>query len=413
MNDTLPPQDGARLHMHEGLTAVPGFRAMGVRAGLKSDRPDVGILLSDREGTTAAAVFTQNAYAAAPVHVARENVADGDIRAVVVNSGMANACTGLQGLRDARAMAKRTAERLGLHHRQVFVASTGLIGEPLPMEKVLAGIDACCERLGEAAGGEFETAILTTDSGPKTAHATLDVDGIAVHIGGAAKGAGMIHPNMATLLGFVATDAAIEALHLRASLRHVVDRTFNQISVDGDESTNDTVALLAGGASGVTLSPEHDAWPAFVAGLTTVCEALAKQIVADGEGATRIFEVHVRGAASDAEAQRASRAVAASNLVKCAIHGKDANWGRIISTIGATRVQVDPARTTVTIRAPAGAVDVLQDGTPTEAREAASKLLEAREVTLQITIGEGSGEARAWGCDLTNDYVSFNAHYTT
>ncbi len=398
-----------------GFTSVKGFTAHGVHCGLKKQRPDLAIILSTVPNTQAAAVFTQNAFAAAPVHVSRQHVADGNIQAIVVNSGNANACTGRQGLRDAVEMASLTAERLGLEESQVFVCSTGRIGVSLPMEKIRAGIDACTKELPSAIGTEITQAIMTTDTGPKEAQTSFVVDGHEYNIAGIAKGAGMIHPNMATMLGFIATDAPIHAAHLRRALNYAVDRSFNQISVDGDESTNDTVCILANGAGGgPPVTPDAPGWDTFVDALLEVMQSLAKRIAADGEGATKLLHIHVTGAATATEARQAARAVARSNLVKSAIHGEDPNWGRIVSSVGSTNARVDPSVVDLFIGNPDQTVAVLVDGEPRKGVEAeARRLMGEPEVLIHIELHQGEGDAWAWGCDLTTEYVTFNSAYTT
>ncbi len=398
-----------------GFTSVKGFKAHGVHCGLKKQRLDLAVILSTEPDTQAAAVFTQNAFAAAPVHVSRQHVADGNIQAIVVNSGNANACTGRQGLRDAVEMTARTAANLGLKEDQVFVCSTGRIGVPLPMEKIRAGIDACTNELPDSLGTEVTQAIMTTDTGPKEAQASIVVDGIEYNIAGIAKGAGMIHPNMATMLGFIATDAPVHAAHLRRALNHVVDRSFNQISVDGDESTNDTVCLVANGAAGgPALTPEGPGWDAFLEALLQVAQTLAKRIAADGEGATKLMSVNVIGAATATEARKAARAVAKSNLVKSAIHGEDPNWGRIVSSIGSTDARVDPSVVDLFIGNTDKTIAVLVDGEPRDGVELdARNLMADSEVLIRIDLHQGEGEAWAWGCDLTTEYVTFNSAYTT
>ncbi len=404
-----------RLALSEGLHTIAGIRAMGVHAGIKKARRDMALIVSDVPGTVGAAVFTQNAFAAAPVHVSRQHVANGDVRAIVVNSGNANACTGRQGLRDALAMARTAATELGLEPEQVLVCSTGIIGRAMPMEAVLAGIHDCAKRLDNAVGGEAADAILTTDSGPKEAARTVEVDGVEYHVAGIAKGAGMIHPNMATMLALMATDAPVAAADLRTLLKHAVDRSFNQISVDGDESTNDTAILLANGqAGGESLTRAHPAWLPLRDALTDLCQELAKRIVADGEGATRLLEVRVTGAASEAEARTAARAVVSSNLVKAALHGGDPNWGRIVAALGQSRAAVDTAGVSLVIESKAGRAQLLADGQPVSgALEAARQALGTPEVTYHLHLAVGDGQASAWGCDLTEDYVSFNAEYST
>ncbi len=404
-----------QLVQPEGVLAVPGFRAMGVHAGLKKERPDVGLIVCDGPSPAGAAVFTQNAFAAAPVHVSRQHVANGDVRAIVVNSGNANACTGRQGLRDALGMARLTAQELGIQPEQVVVCSTGIIGRPMPMDKIKQGIHLCAASLDDAAGGEIAQAIMTTDSGPKQALEHVEAGERRFTVAGIAKGAGMIHPNMATMLGFLVTDAPVEPVHLRAALKEATEASFNQISVDGDESTNDTAVLLASGAEGGTpISPTSPEWPAFQEALRSVCQKLAKSIAADGEGATRMFEVEVQGAASVADARVASRAVAKSNLVKAAIHGQDPNWGRIVAAVGSTRVILDEAAVSLDIEASGRRTRVLSHGTPiAEALPEASEILAAPEVRLVLHLGAGEHHATAWGCDLTEEYVSFNSQYST
>lgn len=397
------------------LALVPGLRAAGVHCGLKKDRLDLAILWSPDPRTTAAAVFTQNAFAAAPVHVSRQHVAGGQVRAIVVNSGNANACTGRSGLRDALEMARATAGHLGLAPDEVLVCSTGRIGIPMQMDKLRAGIDACAARIqaGEGDGHEAAAAILTTDSGPKEASRTFMVEGHACTLSGIAKGAGMIHPNMATMLAFLATDVQVAPAHLQAALAHAVDRSFNQISVDGDESTNDTCAILATAAAPVTLHPDHPAWPVFQATLTGLCQELARRIAADGEGATRLLRVVVEGGATDADARGAARAVCASNLVKCAMHGSDPNWGRIVSAMGQSDAAIDPLAVDIWIGNPQQAVQVLAAGEPQDSLAEARACLDGAEVLVRVHLHQGAGAGEAWGCDMTEEYVTFNAQYTT
>jgi len=400
-----------RLQAPEGILAVPGIQAMGIAAGIKKERRDVALIYSSVP-STGAAVFTQNAFAAAPVHISRQHVADGDIRAIVVNSGSANACTGRQGLRDALKMAEETASALGIRKDQVIVCSTGIIGRPLPMEKIIAGIQQCAIDLPNAVGGEAAQAILTTDSGPKQTVRTCKIDGKSVTIAGMAKGAGMIHPNMATMLAFMATDAAVDGKSLRMALKAAVDMSFNQISVDGDESTNDTAAILATGL-GPAIDPAHPDWEKFVATITGVCTDLARRIAADGEGATRLLEVNVTGAATDSDARIAARRIVASNLVKAALHGGDPNWGRIVAAIGSTHADIDTEKVSITVRSAVGTEKMLWQGEPTGDLEAARAALGAPEVFYDISLGDGPGVGRAWGCDLSEDYVKFNAEYST
>ncbi|MGB0651911.1 MAG: bifunctional glutamate N-acetyltransferase/amino-acid acetyltransferase ArgJ [Thermoplasmatota archaeon] len=397
-----------QLIQHPGLRAVAGFRAAGVHCGLKKDRPDLALIVSDRPAV-GAVVTTQNAYAAAPVHVSRQHAADGDVRAIVVNAGIANACTGRQGLRDALEMARRTAGELGAEPEQVLVASTGIIGEPLPMEPIRDGIRSAAATLDEAAGDEAALAILTTDSGPKSTFATFEHDGRTYRLAGIAKGAGMVHPNLATMLSFLVTDAPVGPDDLRGCLRAATDRTFNQISIDGDESTNDMVAVLANG-NGPRLSGEGLA--AFQEALEQACRELAQQIAADGEGASRLLEVSVRGAKDDEAARRIARAVAGSNLVKAAIHGADANWGRILAAAGAADRDLGDDVTLV-VGGRHQSVPVLVNGEAQDNRRTAAAALSSSVARIDLDVGDGDGQGEAWGCDLSPDYVRFNAEKTT
>ncbi len=412
-----------------GLLRVPGFRAMGVAAGIKRDKTDVALIVSDRPAS-AAAVFTRNAFSAPPVRVSREHLAKGDIRAIVVNSGNANAATGQQGLDDAREMANLAAAELDLDPHQVLVSSTGLIGAPLPMDKIRNGIHACASRLDEGNGQEAAEAILTTDSGTKTAHRTIEVGDRTFHVAGMAKGSGMIHPNMATMLAFITTDVPVPQADLQVLTGDVVDHTFNMITVDGDESTNDMVGVLANGAEGgEPLAPATPEWEALRAGLTQVCRDLARMIAGDGEGATRLLEVHVEGAQNQEDARRAARAVVRSNLVKSALHGSDPNWGRIVAAVGSTRVPLDESnvRVSVSVADAIGEGDtqaspreddevvLFENGAPLggDAPEKASLIMQKEAVRLNITLGTGPGAAEAWGCDLSEEYVRFNSAYST
>lgn len=395
---------------------VAGFRAAGLHCGIKQDKPDLGLLVCDGPRPRAAAVFTQNAFAAAPVRLGRKAVQDGDVRALIVNSGNANACTGAQGDQDARTMATDTAVALGLDPDQVLVASTGIIGKPLPMEPIQDGIPRAAEAVADDGLEAFAEAIMTTDRTPKHAVRTVQAEGRTFTVAGVAKGVGMIHPDMATMLAFLATDAPVDHTHLHTALKGAVDRSFNQASVDGDESTNDMAALFASGAEGgPTLTPDDPAWEPFQAAVTDACIDLARQMVADGEGAHKRMEVVVEGAATSEDARRAARAVASSTLVKAALHGNDPNWGRVVAAVGSTRIPLDPARVGLTVEADGQVIPVLTAGEPgTDAdRGAAAKLLQGTDLTLRITLDNGTASGTAWGCDLTEEYVTFNSQYTT
>jgi glutamate N-acetyltransferase/amino-acid N-acetyltransferase len=391
-----------------GVTFPVGFSAGAAAAGVKDGtigRLDVALLAADRP-CTAVAVFTTNQVVAAPLVITRKHLAGGEIRGVIVNSGNANACTGAQGERDALAMATAAGAKLGCPSGSVAVASTGVIGIPLPVDRIAKAV----ARITPDAGGwdAFSRAIMTTDTRPKVAEREVWLAGQPVRIGGVAKGAGMIHPNMATLLVFLTTDAVLDAPGAGSALRAAANDSFNAISVDGDTSTNDMTLLLASGASAV--KPEGHEAAAFTAALTEVCADLARQVVADGEGATKVFEVRVRGAASDEDARLAARTITTSNLVKTAIHGADPNWGRILAAAGRSGARVDPRRASVRI----GDIDVFTAGTPARWDGAAVRgVFEAAEIVISLDLGLGSGTARAWGCDLSAEYVRINAEYTT
>jgi len=397
-----------------GVTSPKGFRAGGLHCGLKkTDRHDLGAIVCDVPAA-AAAVYTTNLFQAAPLQVTRESLAEeGKLRAVLVNSGNANACTGKRGEEDAFLMRSALAEALGVPKHQVAVASTGVIGELLKMDRVSAGIARLPERLraDEQGADDFCQAILTTDLVKKSACVALTIDGQRVTIAGAAKGSGMIHPNMATMLGFVTTDAVISASLLQELLREVTDVTFNMITVDGDTSTNDMLVAMASGLAGHReLSRGHPDFAAFAAGLRHVCAELAKAIARDGEGATKLIEATVVGARSDGDARAIAKTIIGSSLVKSAAFGADANWGRIIAAVGRAGVPVDV--NTVDIRL--GDIVVLEQSRPVPFEEdAALEYLKGGQVDIYVDLNMGSGRAVAWGCDLTYDYVRINAAYRT
>ncbi|MEW6045398.1 MAG: bifunctional glutamate N-acetyltransferase/amino-acid acetyltransferase ArgJ [Bacillota bacterium] len=400
------PESGA------GVTFPLRFQAAGVHCGIKRQRPDLAVIYSP-DDCAAAAVFTTNRVKAAPLLVTREHLerSAGRIRAVVVNSGNANACTGEQGLLDAQAMARACAAELGLDTEQVLVASTGVIGVPLPMPAVRHGIEQACRDLSGSGGAAAARAILTTDRRPKEMALQLPLGrGRTVRLGGMAKGSGMIHPNMATMLAFLTTDAPVEAQALQTLLRQVADRTFNMITVDGDTSTNDMVVLLASGqAGGPALEAGSEEFDRFAAGVEQLATYLAKEIARDGEGASRLVEVRVLGALTALEARRCARVIAGSNLVKTAVHGGDPNWGRIAAAAGYSGVEMDPAGFSVWL----GDVLVARRGreVPFDTASAREALLDG-EVRLTIDLGTGGhGEASAWTCDLSEEYVRINSSY--
>jgi glutamate N-acetyltransferase/amino-acid N-acetyltransferase len=393
----------------QGVTFARGFVAGAVAAGVKHEgtaRLDLAVIASTAEHCHAAGVFTTNQVIAAPCLITKKHVARGHLRGIVVNSGNANACTGPQGERDAVAMANAAGELLHVDPHDVAIASTGVIGVPMPMDRIGPAIARIAP--SEAGWDDASRAIMTTDTRPKVAQRQLTLSGGAVRIGGMAKGAGMIHPNMATMLAFVTTDALIDSAALRPMLRSAADDTFNAISVDGDTSTNDTLLVLANGASGVRVGTLDG--PAFLDALTAVCLDLARAIVADGEGVTKVFEVHVTGAASESDARLAARTVTTSNLVKTAIHGADPNWGRILAAAGRSGAKVDAGRASIRI----GGVAVFDRGAPRPFDPAAVRtVFERPDIEIALDLGLGEGAARAWGTDLSAEYVRINADYTT
>jgi glutamate N-acetyltransferase/amino-acid N-acetyltransferase len=393
-----------------GVATPKGFRASGVSAGIKARGGlDLALIVSDRPAT-AAAVFTTNRALAAPVLVSKEHLerSNGTARAVIVNSGCANACTGEAGLQVARDMAAETGRLLGCPPEQVLVASTGVIGVQLEIAKIRGALPSAIAALSGDRGPAAARAIMTTDPFPKEAAVRLSIAGREVSIGGMAKGSGMIEPMMATMLGFVATDASVPPDLLRRALRDAVDDTFNAITVDGECSTNDCVMLLAGGASGASV--DEESYDHFVEGLKAVCLPLALGIVRGGEGATKLVTVVVTGAATGVEARRAAKAIANSPLVKTAIHGGDPNWGRLIAVAGRAGVQFELSRAAVRI----GPVVLFKDGRPyDEAAPEAAACLSKSEVTVTVDLGVGDASSTVWTCDLSAEYVRINAEYRT
>jgi glutamate N-acetyltransferase/amino-acid N-acetyltransferase len=392
-----------------GVCAPRGFLAAGVSAGLKkSGRPDVAVVYSE-EPATAAAVFTTNQVVAAPVVLTRENVAEGSIRAAVANAGNANACTGPRGMGDARAMAEAVARLLEIPASEVAVASTGVIGVPLPVDLVLGGIEEAVDRLDGCEADAAAEAIMTTDTFPKQVAVLVEAQGHRYTVGGMAKGSGMIRPDMATMLAFVTTDAPLTAAACSAALRNATRTSFNRITVDGETSTNDMCLVMANGAAGgEAIGPTGDAFAALSAAVARVCEELARLIVRDGEGASKFITVTVRGAETERDAEVVAMAIANSQLFKCAIFGGDANWGRAVSAAGASRAKVDQDRIEVRF----GGVLTCSEGTavPFDEDEAAVALGE-KEVEVDVDLHLGEGQATVWTCDLTYDYVRINADY--
>jgi len=393
-----------------GITAPWGFRAAGVACGLKKtgDR-DLMLLVADR-ACAAAGVFTRNVVKAAPVLYSSRIVKAGRAQAVVINAGIANACTGDEGMRRCQQMVADVAGATGLAKELVLVGSTGVIGWQLPMEKIAAGIDEAARALSPDGGHDAALAIMTTDKRAKEIAIQLETSAGPVRIGGMAKGSGMIAPNMATMLSVITTDARVDPDTLQSALANAVDRSFNRVTVDGDTSTNDTLLLLASGATGVRLDQGTEDFARFAQALTRVATMLAKAIARDGEGATKLVEISVTGAPDDAAAARIAMTIANSPLVKTALFGNDPNWGRILAAAGRAGVSFNPN----TVNLDLAGVLVVRDGAPVEFdKAAASAAMKTDEVRIDLTLAEGEGRAVAWTCDFSYDYVRINADYTT
>jgi len=398
------------------VTSPRGFTAAAAHAGLKTDGAlDVALLVSATSCATAG-VFTKNAVRAAPVIYDADLLSErpGRIRAIAMNARVANACTGPEGLAAARAMAQAAEQAAGLPPRTALVLSTGVIGVPLPVAPIAEGLRAAAAHLTAAGGTAAARAIMTTDTRPKHCAVRFETPGGIVTVGGIAKGAGMIHPDMATLLAVLTTDAVAEPATLQPLLRRVGDRSFNAISVDGDTSTNDTALLLANGASGVDPGRDGAVWKLFEEAVQHVARALALAIVEDGEGASKLVEIQVVGAASEAAAREVGRAIARSTLVKTAIYGADPNWGRILAAAGAAGVALAVERLTLQAAVNGEWLTLAQGGaTAHPDPERAHAIFRQKTIRLRIDLGLGRAEAVVWTCDLTPDYVRINADYTS
>jgi glutamate N-acetyltransferase/amino-acid N-acetyltransferase len=390
-----------------GVTTPRGFKAGATGANIKNNqqnRFDLGVLFSEVP-CSAAAVFTTNKVKAAPVLLNRERLQSGTARAVVMNSGCANSCTGEQGMKDAIEMAALAARHTGIRPEEVLVSSTGVIGTMLPMERIREAVTKI--KLSGEGGHDLARAIMTTDTVPKEAA----VKSGKFTIGGMAKGSGMIHPDLATLLCFLTTDAAIDADFLRVLLKEAVDISFNMVSIDGDNSTNDTVLIMASGkAGGEPVTAGRRQAQAFREALKKVCIYLAKEIARDGEGAHRLIEVKVTGAKDTADARLAARTVVSSNLFKAAVYGADPNWGRVVAAAGRSGAEVVTEKIGLEI----GGIPLVKDGEPVAFdKEIVVTHLRGNEIYVDLDLGLGNGTATAWGCDLTEEYVKINAEYTT
>ena len=393
------------------VTSAAGFQAGATFAGIKTyaqDKLDMGLLYSSSP-CSCAAVFTTNQIQSPSVTLSRKHVQKGAVRAVVVSSGIANTLVGEAGHKDAQEMGALAATKLGLPPEEVAVLSTGVIGVELPMALLRAAIPKI--ELAESEGTAFARAIMTTDTHPKEAAVAYDYGSRTVTVGGVAKGSGMIHPNMATMLAFLATDAPVEATFLQQTVKEAADRSFNMITVDGDSSTNDTLLLLANGAAGgSTVHAESEEAALFQEAVTQLCTHLAKEVVRDGEGVSRLFEIIIQGALSDEEAVKAARTIANSSLVKTAVHGGDPNWGRIIAALGRSGATVQEEKVALYIND----VCIMEAGLPIPFfKDSIILLMKNPEVSFRVNLNLGQGTATAWGCDLSEAYVTFNSAYTT
>lgn len=398
-----------------GVTSAKGYQAAGICAGIKKDKKDMALIYSTAK-CTAAGTFTTNVVKAAPVKWDQEIVSgQGQARAVVINSGVANACTGTKGYEYCSETAATAAKLLGISEQEVLVASTGVIGQQLPMDILKKGVDTMIPLLSDSpeAGIAAAEAIMTTDTVKKEAAVTIELGGKQVTIGGMCKGSGMIHPNMCTMLSFITTDAAISKEMLQKALRVDVQDTYNMVSVDGDTSTNDTVLLLANGLAGnPKITEENEDYHVFLKALNYINTTLAKKIAGDGEGATALFEVKVIGAQTKEAAVKLSKSIVTSSLTKAAIYGHDANWGRILCAMGYSGAEFDPEKVDLFFESAAGKLMIIEDGVAADySEEEATKILSESEVTAIADIKMGNSAATAWGCDLTLDYVKINADY--
>ena len=394
-----------------GVTAAKGFLANGIHCGLKKQKPDFALIYS-KTPCTAAAVFTTNLVKAAPVKLSQENIANGKIQAIIVNSGNANACNA-DGMEKALAMAELAAKKLDIPASDVLVASTGVIGQSLDISPMINGIDELAAGLSEDGSASACAAIMTTDTFAKEAAVEFEIGGKPVRIGGITKGSGMIKPNMATMLGFVTTDCAISAEMLKKANKAAADETFNMISVDGDTSTNDTFAILANGeACNVEITEENADYYAFVSGLIVVTRKLARMMARDGEGATKLLVCKAERTDTIENARLTAKGVICSNLFKAAMFGEDANWGRVLCAIGYSGAEVNPEKIDVSFESDKGKIEVCRGGFGVQfSEEKAAEVLSADEISILVSLNSGDESAEAYGCDLTYNYVKINGDY--
>ncbi|MBO4853278.1 MAG: bifunctional glutamate N-acetyltransferase/amino-acid acetyltransferase ArgJ [Schwartzia sp.] len=398
-------------HKKQGVTYPKGFKAAGVKAGIKkSGNLDLALIYTEKEAAVAG-TFTKNQVAAAPVHVSKEVVKGGKAHAICANAGCANACTGEQGMNNARAMAKAAADAVGCPASEVIVASTGVIGVQLPMEKVTAGVKAAAAELAEDGSVNAGNAIITTDTYSKACATEVEIGGKKVRFGAIAKGSGMIQPDMATMLCFITTDAAIDQKLLQAALSEVVEVTFNMISIDGDMSTNDMVVVLANGAAGnAPITAKGKEYEIFRDTLKELCTGLSQRIASDGEGATKFLTIHVTGAKSFESAKQVGMSISKSPLVKTAFFGEDPNWGRVICAVGYAGVPMEPEKTVVKF----GGIPVYANGVGAAFDEKAlRKVMEEHDIVIDVELGLGDAEATIWSCDFSYEYVKINGEYHT
>lgn len=398
-----------------GVTAPKGFTANGIHCGIRKskDKKDLALIFCEKECDTAA-VYTQNLVCGAPITVTKNNISDGKARAVVCNSGIANTCNA-DGIEKAEGMCEITANALGISKSDIIVASTGVIGQPLDLEPVKNGINELVSGLNKNGSDSAANAIMTTDTVKKEFACEFTLGGKPCHIGAISKGSGMIHPNMATMLAFITTDANISSEMLKASLLEVVADSFNMLSVDGDTSTNDTVAILASGlCENERITDKNDDYRTFTLALSSICEKLVKLMAKDGEGATKLVECVVTGASDIKTAKTCAKAVICSSLVKAAMFGSDANWGRILCALGYSGVDIDVHRVDVKFSSDGGEIEVCKDGSGIDfSEELAKKVLSCDEVYILVDLKSGASCATAYGCDLTYDYVKINGDYRT
>jgi glutamate N-acetyltransferase/amino-acid N-acetyltransferase len=391
-----------------GITAPQGYLAAGVSAGIKKKGLDLAVVFSS-QAASAAGVFTLNRVQAAPVVLSKENLkaSRGRARAILINSGCANACTGDRGMRDAQLTTQGLSSHLNIDPSRILVASTGVIGAYLPVPKMLKGISRAVSALNSKGGSAAARAIMTTDTVEKSVAVEGRIGGKTVRISGMAKGSGMIHPQMATMIAVISTDAQVASQELSRMLHHAVDRTFNCLTVDGDTSTNDTVFIMANGASGAVLQ-DHRSRSFFEKGLAMVCEGLAKSIARDGEGATKFVEILVRGASDFELARKVAKTIAHSPLVKTALYGQELNWGRVLCAVGYSGVPFDPEQTTLMLNG----IPIFRDGSPVSfTRSRAEKAMKAHDLLIEVDLAAGRASARVWTCDLSHRYVDINASY--